>query len=433
MKCISVILLICLCNTTCALCSVNENTETKVDYIARLNEIAKKGRDESLNAETFYKKAAELYVELPEEFEEDDLFEWPSDLKEKKRSLLEHWAKSNSDAFIQLKLGTQKQYCRHQYQEDNVWAIGLPSYIQKAKYIIYARLFLLKLSAMESGMTKEAVEDVITCYRFGSHLVQSPITIEQLMGIGLMRISVKTVFLCLAKTDVDPLIMDLLQNRIKEKLSNQNQPLSAKFEKFGHLEAVQMLFQNSDDDSKLKPDEQRALAIRQGLFYEDLDTLSRGKTIQDIEAAFAYCEEFLSMSPWQVREKGLNFWEDIDRLTNGNPLVRSCMFNAPMVSRTRAHQIANRDALLTTLALLRYKQDKGSFPKDLNELLSNGYLNQLPIDPYSGKSLVYKRKDDDFMLYSLGKDFDDDGGTYNKYRQWGEGKWGGDHVFWPVQ
>ena len=69
MKCLFVILLICLCSATSDVCSVSGDTESKVDYVAMLNELAKKGRDESLNAAPFYVKAAEVYVELPEEIE----------------------------------------------------------------------------------------------------------------------------------------------------------------------------------------------------------------------------------------------------------------------------------------------------------------------------------------------------------------------------
>jgi len=34
------------------------------------------------------------------------------------------------------------------------------------------------------------------------------------------------------------------------------------------------------------------------------------------------------------------------------------------------------------------------------------------------------------LLYSLGADFDDDGGKPSK---WGEGEKGGDQVFWPLE
>jgi len=87
------------------------------------------------------------------------------------------------------------------------------------------------------------------------------------------------------------------------------------------------------------------------------------------------------------------------------------------------------DSLITTLALLRYKADEGQLPENLDELVASGYLKKLPMDPYSDGSLVYRKIDEDFVLYSLGADFDDDGGVPS---EWGEGEEGGGIlVYWP--
>ena len=52
------------------------------------------------------------------------------------------------------------------------------------------------------------------------------------------------------------------------------------------------------------------------------------------------------------------------------------------------------------------------------------------MDPYSEKPLVYRPMDGDFILYSLGEDFEDDDGTPST---WGMGEEGGDQVFWPAR
>jgi len=91
---------------------------------------------------------------------------------------------------------------------------------------------------------------------------------------------------------------------------------------------------------------------------------------------------------------------------------------------------------LTIIAILRYKQDIGRYPEDLNELIAKGYLKQLPVDPYSDKSLTYKKTDTDFVLYGFGLNFKDDGGKIfytDKGRPiWRSTEEGGDMVFWPV-
>ena len=95
------------------------------------------------------------------------------------------------------------------------------------------------------------------------------------------------------------------------------------------------------------------------------------------------------------------------------------------------------EATVTILALQRYKADKDSYPDDLQELVTAGYLGQLPDDVYSGKPLVYRKTADSFILYSFGENFKDDGGKPRTYsndrpRLWGHDEEDGDAVFWPV-
>jgi len=67
--------------------------------------------------------------------------------------------------------------------------------------------------------------------------------------------------------------------------------------------------------------------------------------------------------------------------------------------------------LQTDLALRLYQHDHGELPRDLEQLVPT-YLPALPLDPYSGQLLRYRIDGDDFILYSIGKDRRDDGGTF---------------------
>ena len=87
------------------------------------------------------------------------------------------------------------------------------------------------------------------------------------------------------------------------------------------------------------------------------------------------------------------------------------------------------------IAILRYKQDFGEFPENLDKLVETGYLKKIPIDPFSDKPLAYKKTDDNFIIYSFGSNCQDDGGQPDRY---GDGKIKpfsdkGDWIFWPVE
>ena len=67
-------------------------------------------------------------------------------------------------------------------------------------------------------------------------------------------------------------------------------------------------------------------------------------------------------------------------------------------------------------------------------MLTTGYLKELPMDPYSDKPLVYKKTSENFTLYSLGRNFEDDDGQPRKTEEGQIADWrdSGDIVFWPV-
>jgi hypothetical protein len=71
-----------------------------------------------------------------------------------------------------------------------------------------------------------------------------------------------------------------------------------------------------------------------------------------------------------------------------------------------------QNALLTVaLALRAYKLEHGSYPALLSQLVPD-YLEQVPTDPFSlKKPLLYKLKEDAYVLYSIGPDGADDLGS----------------------
>ena len=64
----------------------------------------------------------------------------------------------------------------------------------------------------------------------------------------------------------------------------------------------------------------------------------------------------------------------------------------------------------TFLALRAYKARFGKYPRTLPDLRS-GINWELPVDPFTGKDLVYKQVRNGFILYSIGYDLKDNGGT----------------------
>lgn len=62
------------------------------------------------------------------------------------------------------------------------------------------------------------------------------------------------------------------------------------------------------------------------------------------------------------------------------------------------------------VALAAYQASTGEFPKSLRALVPK-YLPELPLDPYTGKQLVYRVDGQGALVYSLGQNLADDDGT----------------------
>lgn len=81
-------------------------------------------------------------------------------------------------------------------------------------------------------------------------------------------------------------------------------------------------------------------------------------------------------------------------------------------------KVAVLEAILTTsragLACRLYKSRTGRYPESLNALVPE-ILPDVPIDPFTGKPLVYRPAGNGFIVYSLGSNEKDDGGrsTFN--------------------
>jgi len=65
---------------------------------------------------------------------------------------------------------------------------------------------------------------------------------------------------------------------------------------------------------------------------------------------------------------------------------------------------------MATLAISAFEDDHGELPPRLDDLVPN-YLNTIPVDPYRGQPLVYRRANDRYSLYAVGSDGNDDGGA----------------------
>ena len=161
---------------------------------------------------------------------------------------------------------------------------------------------------------------------------------------------------------------------------------------------------------------------------------SRQETLESVDAFCDYFEQLALKTPAQARPDETNREEKLKELFSNNMFLGVLMPAFERVIEISYRLPTDVDATLVIIAVLRYKQDKGNYPGSLEELATDGYLKEVPLDPWSDRPLVYRRTEDDFILYSVSWNFTDDGGQVyhddkGRPRVWAEE---GDAVFWPV-
>ncbi|MHC4648052.1 MAG: hypothetical protein ACYTBJ_21540 [Planctomycetota bacterium] len=425
-----------------------------VDYVAEWNRISKPADyDPNQNAAFDYQKAIDALVQMPDEISHTEI-SWPDDMNDALLDTLEKWLSESAPALAHLKRGSQKSYCWMQDSyPDNSLAKRKPGLqLWGIRELAQLICWHAKFEAAK-GRIDQAAEGLIAGYRFTSHFVGTKPTICQLVGISLSGMVMRDAFVILYHQKPDSKTLAHLQQKFEHEFSEIGNELDFRFEKLATYDLIQRVFtDNGRGNGRLIPDAATAMVfISQSALYGGQPPFSarvadlrnrayaewlaltgpdRKETTVMSEELFEYLEKLKNKSFWQLHNEEAETREKMQAGLEQYLVLfwhggRYGLFgHIELYQRRKAQQ----NALITTVAVLRYKQDRGRYPQTLDEVVTGGYLKEFPMDPFSEGPLSYKPTDDSFLLYSLGEDCDDDGATRSNL-----GMYGGDQVFWPVE
>ena len=427
-----------------------------VDYVAKLNQIVQPTADESLNAASLYNQAAELYETLPKGAREI-LNNRYRDANSQERQLAKKALDQNNELFEQIfelvAAGANKPYYWQQYKAQEgggMMSILFPN-LSTFRRLAYNLEWRAKPNA-EQGQYEEAFNAMKTCYKFGQHLRKgNGVLIEQLVGIAIEAYSLRVIGDILSENQIDSSILASLQKDLEHITADEDFSINMKAEKFSMYDEIQRCFTEDyfgrghlylPRISGLKG-HTSFMAITDEDFHETLLQLwnvffthpNKQQTLKSMNEFYDYIEQLSRKSPAKINSEK----ELIDKRVNA--LLHNNVFMGILTPAfMRVIEISYRlpvdvGATIATIAVLRYQQDIGKYPENLDELVKITYLKKLPIDTFSDKPLVYKKTADGFLLYGIGSNFKDDGGEFGtdktgKPRLWGKQ---GDAVFWPRQ
>jgi len=420
------------------------------DYLDELNRIVRPAADDSQNAAPFYIEAAEMIKDvtdmgelLSKDFEE---------LTDEEKSKIEDWLNSKEQAFELIARGSLKPYYWREYEsneEKELMSVITP-HLRVYRDIGLSLSLRARLNAEKDNLN-QSLDDIMTCYRLGRHLKGDFYLVEQLVGMSIESISVNTLREILSRHQPDSASLIGLQSNLEKLVSSDDFKISFKTERLFILDEAQRCFTDGIWGSHLYL--KRVHSIGEGSESSDFEIIGEAvsnpgialqvlfthpdkeQTIKTAERMYDYFEQLSAKSPAAIHAEKIDIENKIMEMIKGNILLE--IFTP---ASGRIIEISHRIkmgvyATITIIAAHRYKNDNGHFPDNLNELVAAGYLNDLPIDSFSDKPLIYRKTDNDFILYSVGRNFADDGGVLGVDRGDKPGMWeeNGDAVFWPVQ
>ena len=117
----------------------------------------------------------------------------------------------------------------------------------------------------------------------------------------------------------------------------------------------------------------------------------------------------LKLPPHQ-RQRAAN---DVDAKTHKISKVHILLRVMPALSRLITIDLRNIAELRTAqaaIAVQRYRLASDRIPETLKDLVPD-YLESVPLDPFDGKELRYKKLETGYVIYSIGEDLSDDNGA----------------------
>ena len=437
----------------------------RVDYAAKMISVSRPVADEDLNAAALYQKAIDNYVEPPKIMHEieptdseqmhteeikllkaiDDK-QWISDLTEDEVTLLRQWVVDNDEAIEYFMAGSQRPYCWWERKVEG-WLMNVSlAELGPLKTMVKLICWGAKLKASE-GEIEAGFNDLLKCYKAGEHFKGPQTLIHQLVGIAMQAIALNNSRMILSNANVDIERLRTFQEELENMQADGIYTINYKIERFVFSDFIQRVYtDNGKGGGRMIP---RGGTIESD-FVDDIGSVSveslkkslvsanRRDMTSEFEKVFKTAEKWAEMTPWQLQNSG----EDLDMGLETWSRIKQARYWPVFILTPALQKLSemsyrgrvDTEALVATIAILRYEKEKGEYPESLDSLVADGYLKRLPMDPFSDGPLVYRATDDGFTLYSAGLNMTDDGGEYGtnskgKKKQWGEN---GDRVFWPV-
>ena len=463
LKTLLVIVIIILGLALCLWLWWNEKPVITVDYVAKLNEMRKPAdyRPEDDGADLFL-KACSMAVACDGRLESILVRRWPGDMNDVEAGRAKAWVASNEPAIATLEQAMSKRYfwLRIESRGGSLMDANFPN-LSGARILSRALICRGRLKAWQGDATG-GLADMIEAGNTVMCLGEAPTFGELLLGMGLTSVCRHQCLDTISRVSLSSSQLAEVAAGI-EAMGARWLPIDPMLGTYRleFLDCVQTYFSVGWlGGGRILPrvlyDEEEAAYQRigrGGFFHGYLSRLTPGMIHCGYDVslsrrmgtlkkalAFAWASERRNATVKRYDEDIALLREAFktDHVTRtiarGSPLaiveshIKAYPFlEQPLHGLMQLSLLHNRFqnglcGTVATIAVLRHKVEKGRLPDGWQDVVTNGYLKEMPIDRYSGSPFVYKKTAEGFTVYSVGEDGKDDGGDRKK-----------DIVLWPVE
>lgn len=280
-----------------------------------------------------------------------------------------------------------------------------------------------------AGRLDAAFADVLTIHRLGRLISRGASMIEMLVGIAIEAIAVDCELTILEHGQPSAKQASAFQAELR-KLPPRGSPADkiGLFEQFLFLDAVQDSVRTGNNlpaeiELQGKTPEQIADAIdwsvilRMGNgYYDRMEAAARLQTRIERTNANKLIDTDLSALPKKVQAITINAKDPPAKIRAQLSEKIGATFVGMLLPAVRKISEADDRAeqtfrnVLVASALAAYSADNKKYPEQLADLVPK-YMAKVPSDVFNGGDVIYKKTDAGYLLYSVGSNAKDDGGT----------------------
>ncbi len=400
------------------------------------------------NGALVYKEAFNLIYSLSEQYKEIfDYFpyegrvvsKWEDVPEEKKQEVIELILHNPDFAkMYQLLEKASKMKCIFIKKEDYQNPSRQLTHLNQLRYC--ARILAAKAKIeKEQGEMDKALNTCLTTLRIGDSLSNEPTLISQLVRIAMDGIALNSLEEVISGEITEGKSNDSYQSLLKETQTERktnitnfalkgelvcgNLPFFSRYKKLGEKvfelteeEKKTEELQGADFVKQIKDEKQELKNIYLNSGCKTPEEFFEKQEISFLRTVLIVIP--LTEKPyWQVNKELEKIDKDIKNLPDNEIFSKSTLPAIVRVYMLEARTDAQLGAAEIAIANKIYKTKHGEYVESLSQL-SPEILPTTPLDPFTGKDYIYKKKEKGFIVYSLGENLKDDGGISQKQTGW---------------